>query len=251
MLNSTITRLLLTGALALPVLAQQPAFVVGNSASFARFPIAQGSLATAGGAFTGVTATAASAIPFPNELAGVRVFVNNVQSPVQFAGPTQINFQVPFGTPVGRSEMRIALPGGTELRGFIDVLEVGPGLYADLGNASPNKPGRVLNQNNTINGPNNPARRGEVVQIYCTGVGTLETNPPDGAGATTLIRVRENPRVFISVISADVQFAGLSQFPGVWQVNAFVPNRDFITGEVPVAIAANGIESNQVSIWVQ
>jgi uncharacterized protein (TIGR03437 family) len=57
--------------------------------------------------------------------------------------------------------------------------------------------------------------------------------------------------VFISVDEAEVTFSGLSpQFPGLWQVNAAVPDRPYISGQVPVVVTIDGVPSNQVSFWV-
>ena len=60
------------------------------------------------------------------------------------------------------------------------------------------------------------------------------------------------PEVYVSVAPATVQFAGLSpQFPGVWQVNAVVPDRPYVTGEVPLVILSSGVESNTSTVWVE
>jgi uncharacterized protein (TIGR03437 family) len=57
--------------------------------------------------------------------------------------------------------------------------------------------------------------------------------------------------VFVSVDEAVVQFSGMSpQFPGIWQINAIVPNREYISGQVPLAVMIDGVPSNQVSFWV-
>jgi uncharacterized protein (TIGR03437 family) len=42
---------------------------------------------------------AASTVPLPTSLNGVQVLFNNVATPLFFAGPDQINFQIPWGAP--------------------------------------------------------------------------------------------------------------------------------------------------------
>jgi uncharacterized protein (TIGR03437 family) len=103
-----------------------------------------------------------------------------------------------------------------------------------------------------VNGQNARARRGEVIQIYATGCGA--TNPPleDGVPPTQLSTVVAPVKVYISVDEAQVQFAGAHpQFPGICQVNAFVPNKPYITGQVPVVVEVAGLASNPVTVWVE
>ena len=42
-------------------------------------------------------------------------------------------------------------------------------------------PGAILNQDNSVNAPDRPAARGQVVPIYSTGLGPLATSEPDDA----------------------------------------------------------------------
>jgi uncharacterized protein (TIGR03437 family) len=61
----------------------------------------------------------------------------------------------------------------------------------------------------------------------------------------------EDVEVRISVEEAVVQFAGAHpQFPGICQINAVVPDRAFITGQVPLYVKVGGVPSNLVSFWV-
>jgi uncharacterized protein (TIGR03437 family) len=74
---------------------------------------------------------------------------------------------------------------------------------------------------------------------------------PDGDVPSGLVRTQETPEVFISVDKAEVIFSGLSpQFPGLWQINARVPDKPYIRGQVPVYVTINGVSSNVVSFWV-
>jgi uncharacterized protein (TIGR03437 family) len=110
----------------------------------------------------------------------------------------------------------------------------------------------VLNQDFTLNGPDNPAARGEVVQIYGVGADFSEL-PADGAAAPTdrLINTATETTVHVSVAEAFVGFSGLA--PGLvnaWQINATVPDLSFIKGQVPVRAVVRGVSTNLVSIWV-
>ena len=60
------------------------------------------------------------------------------------------------------------------------------------------------------------------------------------------------PEVFIAGVPAAVQFSGMAPgFSGLWQINAVVPERAFITGRVPLQVYMDGVDSNEVTIFVQ
>jgi uncharacterized protein (TIGR03437 family) len=57
--------------------------------------------------------------------------------------------------------------------------------------------------------------------------------------------------VFISVDEAAVEFSGMApNFAGLWQINVRVPNKSYITGQVPIFVVKDGIASNTISVWV-
>ena len=242
-------------ALVLPVSAQLQVTVV-NAASFELgLPVSPGCWATAFGDFAsvGVVDTPpANTLPFPNLLGGVQVFVNDVASPMNFVNGRQINFLVPRNTPTqGKVSLRITVAGSTVFQGTINMWPVSPGLIS-LNPADQSQPGAVLNQDGTLNSQQNPARRGEVVQIFGVGADFSEL-PDDGAAAPgdRLIETITQPTVYVSIIQAVVQFSGLApQLVNAWQLNVFVPNQSFITGQVPIIADLGGLKSNLVSIWV-
>lgn len=237
-------------ALALPAAAQ---VTVVNNASFApRFPVAPGGIAAAFGSFAGVGQATASTIPLPGNLNNVRLFVNNVEAPLFFTSSGQINFQVPRNTPFGKVPVRVT--GGTaEVAGTMDVFDYSPGIIkADAGDTSQFPLGLVINQNNSVNSQNARAKRGEVIQIWTTGLGPVNGTVADGAAAPENNRTTAEPEVYVSVDKAVIQFSGLqSQFVGIYQVNAVVPDKTYISGQVPLQLVMNGVESNVVSIWVE
>lgn len=227
-----------------------------NGATFqGSYPVSPGGIASAFGTLPGVTQTAASQIPLPAALAGVQVLVNDVAAPLFFVSAGQINFQVPAATPAsGPVPIRVTLNGNTLQQGNMSVLPVSPGIFV-LDFTNPSLPGAVLNENNAINSQQSRARRGQVIQIFATGQGTgnlLSAAVPDGNAPAQLVTTTQAPDVFVSVAKAQVTFSGLSpQFPGVWQINAIVPDQPFVSGQVPITISYGGVLSNVVSIWVE
>jgi uncharacterized protein (TIGR03437 family) len=74
------------------------------------------------------------------------------------------------------------------------------------------------------------------VQIFATGYG-----PPDGSVSV---------QVFFGDSPANVLFSGpLARFPGLWQINAQVPNT--AAGQVPLFVIEGSLASNAVTIYVR
>ncbi|MEO8100184.1 MAG: IPT/TIG domain-containing protein [Acidobacteriota bacterium] len=222
---------------------------IENGASF-RPAISAGSWATLKGTFAGVTQTI-GVIPVGTNLAGVTVTVAGVAAPVYFVSTGQINFIVPAGTAAGLQPIQVKA-GSATYDSTIRIISAAPGIFFQ-DTATPPK-GAVLNQNSTLNTSTNVALRGEFVQIYATGPGTFKNAITDGAGApgNPLNTTLSTPQVYIGGVLTEVQFTGLAPgFPALWQVNAKVPSQTFITGRVPVVITMDGVDSNEVTIFVQ
>ncbi|MDX2149259.1 MAG: hypothetical protein SFV54_00880 [Bryobacteraceae bacterium] len=239
-----------------PLLAQSPNARFVNAATFEQgFPVAPGSLVTAfpvpaNGAFTGAGTALQEALPWPTTLGNVRVLVgpNSTPSPLYYVSPGQINFQLPSSATPGLMYIVIQVNGATVAQGSVQVGEVSPGVFER--SARPNPQAAIRNEDNAINDATARAARGSVIQIFGTGSGPLATPLPDGLGATQAIDSVRRPRVFISAVEAELQYSGASAFPGLWQVNAVVPDRPFISGRVPLVILLDGVLSNNTSFWV-
>lgn len=244
--------LVIAGLSAGVIFAQAPGSVtVVNYAGYTgTFPVAPGSIASAYGNFGNVPTTALESFsPMPRELAGIRVRVNGVDAPLYFVSSGQINFVTPLETQNGAQTVEVLSGGAVINRGTVNVFEVAPGLAADT---SPTRQGIIQNQDFSTNSRNAPTGRGEVIVIYATGCGATQPALQNGAPPTELSRAVEDVEVRISVEEAVVQFAGAHpQFPGICQINAVVPDRAFITGQVPLYVKVGGVPSNLVSFWVE
>ncbi len=250
--------ILLLMALVVPAAySQGNSVAVVNAASFQpKWPIAPGGLASAFGTFTGATQGAATQIPLPTAINGVELRVNNTVAPLLFVSAGQINFQVPGNTPVTVTSLteevtvEVRVGGSVVASGKMAVAPISPAIFiADL--ADPLQPGAILDQTSQFRA----VKRGDVIQIFGTGAGIgLSTPVMDGsaAGANPLVTTTVAPKVFIFQQEATVEFSGLSpEFVGLWQINARVPNQNFISGKVPVQILYDGLVSNTVTITVE
>ena len=260
-MKQLLVAVLLVGGLILPVSAQQNVLdkvYVENAASFETdFPVSPGCWAVVFADFAsiGVTDNIAQSVPFPTILGSVQVFVNGVASPMNYAGPAQVNFLVPKDTPTANSKVdfRIDVGGATVYTGKISIWPVSPGLLT-LNPADPTRPAAAVNvADGTINSEQHPAKRGDLVTFYGVGADFAEL-PDDGAVAPSdhYVYTTSTAAVYIDVIPATVQFSGLTPtLVNAWQINAYIPDQPQVKGHVTVIAEIQGLKTVPVSIWVE
>ncbi len=235
--------------------AQSSITDVLNGASFAAGqPITGGSLISIFGTNLAATTAGADSIPLSTHLGGVSVvqFQNGnttVDAPILFVAPTQLNVQVPWDiVPAGTSATvkLVVNSNGNLPSATVQVGPFSPGVFAanNLAVAVNFSDGTLAWPTGTVTG-SHPAKMGDLLVVYATGLGAVNGTPPaNGAntgGATISNQV--TPQVLIGGVSAQVLFAGLSpQFVGVNQLNIVVP--DVPPGNsVPLQIMLGGITS--------
>src|SRR5262249_2053780 len=132
-----------------------------------------------------------------------------------------IAFQMPVDTPVGTALVQVKRDdGSTSNQVSVTVGTRAPRLLV------------TVNQDFSINGPDHPAHAGDVITIYCIGLGP--TNPSVDTGALApssepLARVTPTPAAVFGagLFGLDVvpAYAGLTPgSAGLYQVNAVVPD---------------------------
>ena len=161
----------------------------------------------AGGALAGAS------LPWPGRINGVEVLVNGRLQPLIFVSDAQINFYLADEL-LGITDVTIQVitPLGDSQVARVPVRRIQPGIF----------PGAVL-------------RRGEFLEIYCTGLGSVELR--DGFQQTVVPVV-----ALLNGTASSVVYSGLAPgFVGLYQVNVRAPG-----GAVWVRLRAGGIESNEV-----
>jgi uncharacterized protein (TIGR03437 family) len=211
-----------------------------NSASFAPVtnPIAPGQFITLFGSGLGpATPLVAPTIPFPTNLGGISVTVQGRLAPLYFVSANQISALVPFATSGISADIVVRAGNQESNRVTVAVSRSSPGVYSlsqnGIGQAA------MLKADFSVVSPANPARPGETILIYLTGLGALDPPIGDGAAAPTnaLSRVTGNVNVYIGGQRATVSFAGAAPgFAGLYQVNAVIPPNAPTGSAVPLAI---------------
>ncbi len=97
-----------------------------------------------------------------------------------------------------------------------------------------------------------PARPGELLSIFCAGLGALQSPVTSGdIPPTPPPQTTSQPQVNIAGIPAPVSFSGLAPgFVGLYQVDVQVP-AGVPSGTHNLEIIINGVPSNTVTIAVQ
>ena len=100
-----------------------------------------------------------------------------------------------------------------------------------------------------------PTKAGDVVVIWCAGVGEVDQPVTAGEGAPSsppLAKTADTVTVTIGGIDATVQFAGLAPgFTGLYHVNVVVPEGVQSGDDVPVVLNVAGQSSPPVTVALQ
>ncbi len=175
----------------------------------------------------------ADGLPLPTTLGGVSLLVNGEPVPLWAVTPWQLIAQLPQTVPEGPTSFQIRGADGATTPGVTaEVKSVAPAVF--IYEAPAPDPGFVYWQAAAFHAgtaeaadPAHPARTGETLEIYGSGLG--RTDPAVAAGApapaSPPARALVTPQVLIGDRPAIVTFAGLAAgMAGVYQVNAIVPD---------------------------
>ena len=239
-----------------------PAFTsagITSAASLLPAPVVPGSLGTIVGTnLAGETVSAASP-PLPYTLGGVTVEFNGLPAALFYVSPTQINFQAPWELE-GYDRAALSISNGTLASPAltVPVATAAPTIFSATGNGGGQ--GAVLIAGTGILAApagafpgSRPARRGEFLEIYATGLGSVSRLQADGQPKTpTTIATSRIPAVTIGGVPAAVTFAGLAPGGvGLFQINVQIPDSAAVGNAVPISVSLNGATSNTVSIAIQ
>jgi uncharacterized protein (TIGR03437 family) len=218
-----------------------------NAASFAP-ALSPGSLFSIFGRYLAADEAQADSLPLPTQFPGMSVTLNGRALPLLYVSSTQINAQLPFDVR-GAATLRVTTPNGfSEIP--IDIADVAPAIfvaYTDQGQVP-----AVLHANGVLVSPSAPAKTGEVVLIFLTGLGQVngQINCGQAAPASPPLTVTAQVQVEIGSGSRlSPEFAGLAPgFAGLYQVNVEVPQ--LAGGPHTLRIIAAGSSSNAVTLAV-
>lgn len=225
-----------------------------NAASYKKFaPLAPGSIVSVFGSNLADGENRSPSAPLLKTLGGLSLKLGSLDVPLFYASPGQVNAQIPF---------EVAENTTLQLRAFskdviaspesVTIGAVQPGIFTvDQSGAGQ---GAVLNTRGVLVDAAAPASVGDVLQVFCTGLGI--TNPRAASGERTPVAplhiAVHAVTARIGGLDAAVEFAGLAPgFVGLYQVNVRVPAGVTAGNSMPLVLSQEGVESNTVTIAIK
>jgi uncharacterized protein (TIGR03437 family) len=257
--GSTTINVTLTVSAPLPTIS-----ALANAASGAQGAVSPGEIVTIYGTNLGPATAASAAIDsttgkLATTIGGVQVLFNGIPAPVIYASNTQVNTIVPYEmASISSPSVWIKYANQTSNAYQLTSATTAPGLFTQ--NSSGSGPGDILNQNYTVNGPNNPAAKGSYVSVYMTGEG--QTSPAGVTGSITTLSatgpLTPAPLLPVSVLingqPANWNFAGEAPgfVAGLMQLNVQIPAtaQSGVPNSIQVYVGTNPSQSG-VTVSVQ
>ncbi len=165
--------------------------------------------------------------------------------------PGQINAQVPFETATGNAQVQVRRGSAVSETRTVVVSLVSPGIFImDQGSSA----GAILHGDTyALVTAAAPARAGERLLIYTTGLGPLKIGVRSGASGPSAPPYADTvmlPTVMIGGLQASVLYSGLAPgLAGLYQLNIQVP-AGAQPGNLPVQVLLNGTSSNTATLAV-
>lgn len=225
----------------------------GTVNTFNRVPagaLAPGMIVEVYGSGLGTAKGNTSGLPLPTSFLGTSLFVGPYQAPLYYVSGNQVNVQFDAElTPNQQYPVIAVLNGALSVPVMTDISPIQLGVAAQTN-------GLVIAQHGVGSAyitESSPAKQGEVVMIYLSGMGA--TNPEVKSGhpapsSPPYAVVTTEPTVTLDGQAASVQFAGLTPgFVGLYQVNFQVP-LNAGTGDQTLVVSQNGVSSNSTRLPV-
>ena len=222
--------------------------------------VAPGELVTLNGTglYTGDLQVAGS-LPFPTTLGGVKATVSwtvngansSTDMPLYYVSSTAIAAIVPYGVPSDGSFLTFQVNNNGSMSNtvlsFSGITQPGVFTLPPGGVGS----GAILHSDFSVVSSASPAKVGETVQIFLTGLGPV--NPAVAAGAAgptnPLSTVTNNVDVGVDGIAAKVSYQGLApQLAGLYQLNVTIPTGVTAGTDVTLEISTTDADNIQATI---
>ncbi|MSV29109.1 MAG: hypothetical protein EXQ52_10265 [Bryobacterales bacterium] len=181
---------------------------------------------------------------------GTKVTIGGKNAPLAYVSPTQINAQVPLDVPAGPQPVIVTNTNG--VGAAVNVTVAAPVAPAIFANPAVAGGGVVAHQDFSLVTPQSPAKAGEVLILFATGLG--QTTPPLTTG--TLVPfppLSETAPVSVTVggMEARVFYSIATPFAaGLYQVAVTMPS-GVAPGTAPLVLRIGTASAAAVNINVQ
>ena len=186
--------------------------------------------------------------PLPYSLAGDQVSFNGAQAPVynvaNMNGQQSVTVQVPCSVTAGSVPATVGVSGSSATVN-VTVKAAGPGIFQTVMSDGATRAVLVRPDGSFVDvggATPNPARRGETILMYATGLGI--TSPPVGTNQTPITGTNAlvQGQVIVGVNNSGVQVVSAQAAPGmigVYQVAFVVPSNAPTGNNIVLSLAIN------------
>jgi uncharacterized protein (TIGR03437 family) len=181
--------------------------------------------------------------------------MSGVQLPLLYVSDSQVNVLVPYDIAKNVPHQLVIQRGPVlSIPAATVIFDTQPAILATAGNGIGQ--GHVYkadaNGGQTLADTNSPVTAGDVLVLYCVGLGavTPAVTAGDPSPASPLSSVPVPVTVTIGGATANSFFAGLTPgFAGLYQINVTVPSGIAAGSQVPVTIAVAG-KSSSANVFI-
>jgi len=238
---------------------------VTSAASFLAGAVSPGDIVTIWGsslgpAAPGVTAQLDSAgTGLTTSLGGTEALFDGAAAALTYSSAGQVNAIVPYEV-AGKTttQLTVSYQGATSAPATLNVEATTPAVFSLDFTGQGN--GAILNQDNSLNGKDEPAARGSVVQIFLTGGGVTNPASTDGwittqiGGQWPMLAAQPVTVTIGGVPVTQINYAGGAPgaVAGLTQINVVVPESVTPGDAVPLEIQVGAAQSQSgITIAVQ
>ena len=222
-----------------------------NSASYTANQVTPGGIVTLYGTGMGPAELATFQLDannrMPFALAGTKVLMNGYEAPLLYVSANQLSAVAPYLLDFqSMADVVVVSQGRVSPPLTVAIREADPGLFSL--NRQGTGPGAILNQDSTVNSPQNPAAAGSIAVLFGAGFGATNPVSVDGRVTSTTAppRLRYGITATIGGQRAAVEYAGQAPgaIAGLYQVNVRIPEGT-PAGDQPVRLTVGQSQSQE------
>jgi uncharacterized protein (TIGR03437 family) len=226
-----------------------------SSGSYSLASLSPGELVSIFGANLADGIEQASSFPLQTQMQGTLLVLGGRPLPLVYTNPAIVNAMLPYGLTPGTTYQLIA-SRGTRLSvpQQVTVAAADPAIFT--ADASGKGQGDIFvyasATQQILSAPGQPAKAGDLLIIYCAGLGPVDPLIDAGSAVDRLIQTANPIGLTIGGVQAQVLFSGLTGgLTGLYQINATLPDGVSPGDAVPVVLTVSNVSSPPVSMAVR
>ncbi|MFB3825366.1 MAG: hypothetical protein ACE15B_01310 [Bryobacteraceae bacterium] len=203
--------------------------------------VAPGSLISISGLHLAQDAQTGPTSPMAQSIAGVTVRLGDRLLPLLSVSPEEIKAHLPYDAEPGAQVLALRRDAFPEVKTAVNVVRNAPGLFA----AAAHEDGSPVSVES-------PARAGETLTLFGTGLGPYEMKPPEGFPVPGAPRYKLVDTVEVLLGDRSIEPLWAAALPGAIGIDAIqVALPADVSGQNPLSVRVNGVFSNTVVLPVE